>query len=52
MFIKNGGEFLDSYPVTSIVPGDVVTVKSNKGDIKAKKVLITVGMYACLTLLK
>ena len=47
MFIKNGGKFVDCYPVTGIVPGDVVTVKSNRGDIKAKKVVITVGMYPC-----
>ena len=43
MFTKTGGEFFDCHPVTGIEPGDVVTVKSNKGDIKAKKVLITVG---------
>lgn len=47
VFIKNGGKFLDNHPVTGVVPGDVVTVKSSKGDIKAKKILITVG--TCLT---
>ena len=45
MFTKNGGEFLDCHPVTGIVPGDVVTVQSSRGDIMAKKVLITVGKY-------
>jgi len=39
-----GGNILDGHPVTGIIPGDVVTVKSSKGNIKAKKILITVGM--------
>ena len=50
MFIKNGGEFHDCHSVTGIVPGDVVIVKSNKGDIKAKKIVITVGKYCTKTL--
>ena len=29
--------------MTGIVPGDVVTVQSSRGDVMAKKVLITVG---------
>ena len=44
MFVRNGGKFLDCHPVTGIVPGDVVTVQSNRGDVKAKKIVITVGM--------
>ena len=31
--------------MTGIVPGDVVTVQSSRGDIMAKKVLITVGKH-------
>ena len=45
MFTKNGGELLDCHPVTSIIPGNVVTVKSSKGDVKAKKVIVTVGEH-------
>ena len=36
--------------MTGIVPGDVVIVKSNKVDIKAKKVVITVGEHCVKTL--
>ena len=45
VFVKNGGKFLDCHLITGIEPGNVVTVKSNRGDIKAKKVIITVGEY-------
>ena len=45
MFTKNGGKFLDCHPVTGIVPGDVVTVQSSRGDVMAKKVLTTVGKH-------
>ena len=35
--------------MTGIIPGDVVTVQSSKGDVKAKKVIVAVGKYhACI----
>ena len=43
MFIKRGGKLLDCHPITEIVPGDVAVLKSSKGDIKAKKIILTVG---------
>ena len=43
MFIKKGGKLLDCHPITDIIPGDIVVLKSSKGDIKAKKIIITVG---------
>ena len=45
MFTKNGGEFLDCHPVTGIVPGDVVTVQSSRGDVMAKKVIVAAGKH-------
>ena len=45
MFTKNGGEFLDCHPVTGIVPGVVVTVQSSRGDVMAKKVIVSAGKH-------
>ncbi|XP_065897172.1 peroxisomal sarcosine oxidase-like isoform X2 [Dysidea avara] len=46
VFIKKGGKLLDCHPITDIIPGDIVVLKSSKGDIKAKKIIITVGPWA------
>jgi len=43
VFIKRGGKLLDCHPITEIVPGDVAVLRSSKGDIKAKKIILTVG---------
>ncbi|XP_065897170.1 peroxisomal sarcosine oxidase-like [Dysidea avara] len=47
VFIKNGGKLLDCHPITEIVPGDVVVLKSSsKQDIRAKNIVVTVGPWA------
>ena len=35
----------DYHKVTEIIPGDVVTVKTNKGSFEARKVVITAGPW-------
>ena len=35
----------DYHRVTEIIPGDVVTVKTNKGNFEARKVIITTGPW-------
>ena len=40
-----GGELQDEHPVTEIVPGDVITIKTTKGDFKTKKLVITAGAW-------
>ncbi|XP_065897175.1 peroxisomal sarcosine oxidase-like isoform X2 [Dysidea avara] len=47
VFIKSGGKLLDCYPITEVVPGNIVVLKSStKEVIRAKKVVITVGPWA------
>ena len=35
----------DYHKVTEIIPGDMVTVKTNKGSFEARKVIITAGPW-------
>ena len=41
-----GGTLLDRHQVTEIVPGDLVTVVTNRGHFKAKSVVIAAGTWA------
>ena len=43
--MKGGGVIKDYHKVTDIVPGEVVTVKTNKGTFKGRKVVITAGPW-------
>ena len=44
-FVKGGGTIKDYHKVTEIIPGDMVTVKTNKGSFEARKVIITAGPW-------
>ena len=44
--MHNGGQLLDCHKVTGLVPGPVVTVETDKGSFKAKKVIVTAGAWA------
>ncbi|KAK7058685.1 hypothetical protein SK128_020297, partial [Halocaridina rubra] len=46
LFVKNGGEILDSWPVTSISPGNTIMVTGPNGNITAKAVVICPGSWA------
>ena len=35
----------DYHKVTRIIPGDIVTVRTNHGDLTAKRVIITAGPW-------
>ena len=45
LFVKHGGKLMDECQVTGIVPGPVVTVKTNKGDFVAKRLILTTGAW-------
>ena len=45
-FQKHGGTLLDNHKVTEIIPGDVVTVVTDRGTFKAKNVVIAAGPWA------
>ena len=44
--MSGGGEFKDEHPVTEIIPGEVVVVKTSKGTFRTKKLVITAGAWA------
>ena len=46
MFLSAGGMFLDEHPVTEIVPGQVITIRTSKGSFRTKKLVITPGSWA------
>ena len=46
MFLSAGGMFLDEHPVTEIVPGQVITIRTSKGSFRTKKLVITAGSWA------
>ena len=52
LFVRHGGEFLDRRKVIGIVPGPVVTVQTEKGGFKAKRVILTVGPWTNSLLMK
>ena len=41
-----GGTLLDRHQVTEIVPGDIVTVVTNRGIFKTKNLVIAAGPWA------
>jgi len=43
LFIKSGGKIIDNCKVTSVHPGDIITLKTDKEDFKARKVVLTAG---------
>ena len=45
MFLSAGGMFLDEHPVTEIVPGQVITIRTTKGSFRTKKLVITAGSW-------
>ena len=45
MFISAGGKFKEEHQVTDIVPGEMVTVKTNKGSFSTKRLVITAGPW-------
>ena len=45
-FIKLGGTLLDCHQVTEIIPGDSVTVVTNRGSFKTRNVVIAAGPWA------
>ena len=45
-FVKFGGKIQDNEKVTEIIPGNVVTVQTNKGQYRAKSLILTVGPWA------
>ena len=46
LFVRGGGVLLDNHCVTDILPGDRVTVRTNRGDFLSQKVIITAGGWA------
>ena len=44
LFVKKGGTVFDSCQVTSINPGNVITLDTNKESFKARKIVITAGL--------
>ena len=45
MFVKYGGNIIDNHTVTGIIPGQIVTVQTEKCNFKAKNVILTTGAW-------
>ncbi|XP_066950071.1 peroxisomal sarcosine oxidase-like isoform X2 [Macrobrachium rosenbergii] len=46
LYVNSGGTVLDNWPVTSIIPGDIIEIKGVQGkDIKVKNVVICPGPW-------
>lgn len=43
--MKHGGKLLDEHRVIGILPGSMVTVQTEKGDFRAKKLILTAGAW-------
>ena len=41
--MQNGGRIIDNEKVIKIVPGEVITLKTTKREVKAKKIALTPG---------
>lgn len=46
LFLDRGGELLDHHRVTSITPGPIITVTTEQGEFKTKKLVVTVGPWS------
>ena len=45
LFMKHGGILKDYHKVMEIIPGERATVKTNRGDFTAKRVIVTAGPW-------
>ncbi|XP_033748628.1 peroxisomal sarcosine oxidase-like [Pecten maximus] len=45
-FVKHGGVLRDNESMVDIFPGDIVTVKTNKGSYRGRNLVLTVGPWA------
>jgi glycine/D-amino acid oxidase-like deaminating enzyme len=45
LFLSAGGLLLDEHPVTEIIPGQEVTVRTTKATFRTKKLIITAGSW-------
>ena len=41
-----GGVFIDENPVTEVVPGQVIVIRTAKGTFRTRKLVITAGPWA------
>ena len=46
LFMEAGGVLKDEHPVTEIIPGETVTVRTSKGSFQTRRLVITVGPWA------
>ncbi|XP_077863007.1 peroxisomal sarcosine oxidase-like [Saccoglossus kowalevskii] len=46
LFVRNGGVIHDEEKYIDVFPGDVLTIRTNKGSYKAKCLILTVGPWA------
>ena len=46
MFVSAGGVLLDENPVTEIIPGRIITLRTPKGTFRTEKLVITAGAWA------
>ena len=46
MFVSAGGVFIDENPVTEVVPGQVIVIRTAKGTFRTRKLVITAGPWA------
>ena len=46
LFVEAGGVLKDEHPVTEIIPGETVTVRTSKGSFQTRRLVITVGPWA------
>ena len=52
LFVKHGGTLQECEQVLEIIPGTVVTVKTNKGTYTARHLVLTPGPWASGLMLK
>ena len=45
-FVRFGGVLHDEERVTSVIPGDIITVVTNKGQHKTRRLTLAVGPWA------
>ena len=45
LFVSAGGVFLDEHPVTGIIPGQVITIRTAKGNFRTRKLVVTAGPW-------
>ena len=45
LYISNGGQLLDYHRVLRVIPGPVITIETDRGSFKSKKIVITAGAW-------